>query len=101
MSFAENIDKNIGKSVSKNLSGKYGQKPLDHAKQSAADAIKTSSKGLIQETEKATGHLIGNKIANRIAKASKNPRQNNSETVTNDHDKEMPKEKYVSPEERQ
>ena len=27
--------------------------------------------------------------------------QNNSETVTNEHGKEIPKEKYISPEERQ
>ena len=35
----ENIDKNI----SKNLNGKYSQERLDHAKISAADALKTSS----------------------------------------------------------
>ena len=27
--------------------------------------------------------------------------QNNSETVTNEHDKEIPKERYISTEERQ
>ena len=31
--------KNTGKNISKNLSGKYGQKLLDHAKQSATDSI--------------------------------------------------------------
>ena len=31
----------------------------------------------------------------------KNSQQNNSETVANEHDKEILKEKYVSPEERQ
>ena len=45
--------------------------------------------------------MIGNKIANRITKVSKNSQQNDSETVTKEHDKEIPKEKYVSPEERQ
>lgn len=35
------IGKNIGKSVRKNLSGKYSQKPFDHLKQSATDALKT------------------------------------------------------------
>ena len=40
--FAKNMSKNIGKNVSKNLCGKYSQKLLDHAKQSAADA--TSNK---------------------------------------------------------
>ena len=34
------MGKNIGKNISKILSGKYSQKLLDHAKQSAADALK-------------------------------------------------------------
>ena len=38
-SFAQNISKNIGKNISKNLSGKYGQQVLDHAKQTATEAI--------------------------------------------------------------
>ena len=37
----------------------------------------------------------------KITKISKNAQQNNSETVTNENDKEIPKEIYVSPEERQ
>ena len=41
---------------------------------------------------------IGNKIANKV---SKNSQQNISETGANEHDKKMPKERYVSPEERQ
>ena len=44
LSFARNMSKNIGKNISKNLSGKYSKNPLDHAKQSAADAFKTASK---------------------------------------------------------
>ena len=36
------MGKNIGKNISKSLSGKYRQKLLDHAKQSATDALKTS-----------------------------------------------------------
>ena len=38
------IAKNIGKGTTKHLSGKYRQKILNHAKQSAADALKTTSK---------------------------------------------------------
>ena len=49
--------------------------------------------------------MIGNKIANKFTEISKNSQQNNSETVTNENDKEMPKdipkERYISPEERQ
>ena len=43
------------------MSGKYSQKLLDHAKQSAADLL----------FRKATGDLIGNNIADRITNVSK------------------------------
>ena len=82
-------------------SGKYNQKLVDHTKQSATDALKAVSKRAIQKTAKTTGDLIGDKIANRIAKVSRSSLQNNSETITNEHDKEMPKESDISPEERQ
>ena len=69
------MDKNIGKSISKNLCGKYSHKPLDSAKKSATDALKTSSTRAIQKITKATGDLIGNKIANKIIKVSKTSQQ--------------------------
>ena len=39
LSFAKNMGKNIVKKISKNLSGKYSQKLLDHAKVSATDSL--------------------------------------------------------------
>ena len=45
--------------------------------------------------------MIGNEIANKIKRVSKNLQQNNLETIANEHDKEIPKERYVSSEERQ
>ena len=45
--------------------------------------------------------MKSNKIADKITKISKNSQQHNSERVTNEHDKEIPKERYISPEERQ
>ena len=42
MSFAKNMSKNTGESISKKLSSKFSQTPLDHAKQSAADGLKTA-----------------------------------------------------------
>ena len=75
------------------------QKLLEHDKQSAKDALKTSSERVIQKT--VTGDWIVNNIDNRITKVSKSLQQNNSETVTNEHNKEIPKEKYVSPEKTQ
>ena len=65
------MGRNIGKNISKNLIGKYSQELLDHAKQLATDAFKTALTWLIQKTAKASGNLIGNKIANRITKVSK------------------------------
>ena len=108
LSFAKNAGKNIGKNKSKNFSDKYSQKSIDHPNQSATDSLKTTSKRVIQKTAEAIGDLITNKIADTVAKSyegkitkvSKTLSQNNSETVTNEHDKEIPKERYISPEVR-
>ena len=51
LSFAENMGKIIGKDISKNFSSKYGQKCLDHSKQSATEAIRSTSKRVTQKTE--------------------------------------------------
>ena len=99
LSFAENMGKNIGKNISKSLSGKHNKKPIYHAKQSATDALKNSPKRVIEKTAEATGDLIGNKIANKIIKVSKNSQQVN--LVINENDKEIPKERHMSSEERE
>ena len=75
--FAKNMGEKIGKNRSKNLSGKCSQK--------------------LQKTTEPPGDLIGNKIANKFSGVSKNLQQINAKTVTNEHDKEIRKEKYVSP----
>ena len=65
------------------------------------DGLKTTLKRVIQKTAKATDDLTRNlKIANKIIKVSRYSQQNNSETVPNGHDKEIPKERSMSPEER-
>ena len=68
MFFAKNMNKTIGKNISKNLSGKYSpemlahvakvsdrarQKLLDHAKQYATDALKTTKQRGIQKNSKS------------------------------------------------
>ena len=63
----------MGRNIRKELSIKYSQKLLDHAKQSATDALKTSSKRVIQKIAEATVDLNGNKIANNIKKDSQKP----------------------------
>ena len=101
LSFANNVGKNIGKNIGKNLSRKYSQKRLDHAKQSTIDPLKAFSKRVIQKTAETSGDLISNKITNKIMGVSKNSQQNNSKTATNENDKEIPKERYISPEVRE
>ena len=98
LSFARNISTHAAK-VAKNMSNKYSQKLADTAKTSATDAIKTASKRAIQKTAGATGDLVGNKIADNITSASKKSR--NVEIQSNEVNNEIPKEKYISPKERQ
>ena len=52
LSFAKNIGKNNSKNISKSLNSKYHQKLLDHGKQSAIDALKTSSKKSFKKQQK-------------------------------------------------
>ena len=51
------MGRNIDQNTSKNLSSKYSQKLIDHAKQSATDALKTASKREIQKIIEATGQI--------------------------------------------
>ena len=88
--------------MGKGLSSKYGQKLLDSAKKSTADAIKTASKRTIQKTAKATRDPIGNKIADKVTSISKKP-SNNNDNIDNTDDVELAthKKRYISPDERQ
>ena len=51
----------MSKNIGKNVSSKYSQKTLYHAKKSVTDVLKTTSKIVIQKTAEATDNLIGNK----------------------------------------
>ena len=89
--------------MGKSLSNKYGQKRIDSAKRSTADAIKTASKRVIQKRAEATGDLIGNKIADKITSVSK--KKSTKELPNNETEEDVeiatPKKRYISPEERQ
>ena len=92
----------MDKNKRKNLRGKYSQKLLDHAKESASNALKNALKQAIKKTAKATSDFIANKIADKTTKVSKILPQNNLETVTNEEknigvDREIPRERYISP----
>ena len=86
-------------SFTRSMSNKYGKKRVDAAKKSATDAVKTASKRAIQRTAKATGVLIGNKIADKITSVSKKKSNNNDD----DDDVKLTthKKRYISPEEKQ
>ena len=102
LSFHRNMGTHETKVV-KSMSNKYGQKLADTAKKSATNAIKTASKRAIQKIAEVTGDLLGNKIFDKITSSSKTslkkPRdKQSSPTEVNN---EIPKEKYISPKERQ
>ena len=52
MDFFQEYEKKYWKNISKVLGGNYSQKLLDQSKQSATDALKTSSKRVIQKKQK-------------------------------------------------
>ena len=66
--------------------------------------LKLLQKRAIQKPAESTGDLIGNKIANGITKASKTLPQNSSVTNKQENiglDREIHRERYISPEQRQ
>ena len=65
---------------------------MDTATKAGIDAAKTASKRVVQKNAEATGHLIWNKIADKIT------------SIRKSKEKEKPKETeeiYISPEKRQ
>ena len=94
----------FAKNMGKSLSNKYGQKLLDSAKKSTADAIKTASKRAIQKIAEATGDIICKNTADKIRSISKKPVKelpNNDEREEKNMEITTHKKRYISPEERQ
>ena len=77
-------------SFARNFCDKYSKSVIDLSKTFA----KTAGKKILKETAKATGDFIGNKIADKI---TAKPSKNSHDEIIN----EMPKERYISPKERQ
>ena len=75
-------------SFARNFNDKYSKSLMDASKTFA----KTAGKKILKETPKATGDLIGNKIADKIT-----AKRLNKDDVING----IPKERYISPKERQ
>ena len=86
LSFAKNIGTHATK-FAENLSNNYSQKPLDTAKKSTRDAIKTAE---------TTGDLIDNKIACKTTNISKISSRELHSLDNEANEIEIPKERYIS-----
>ena len=89
------MGKNISKNININISGKYSQKLIDRAKNSATSVFSTASKRAIKKTAEATDDLIGNKSTDKVTRAikSKSISPTQTEDTTNNL-LEIPKEIY-------
>ena len=79
-------------SFARKFGNKYGKKLMGTATKTRIDAAKTASKRVIQITAETTGHLIGNKIADKTTSVGK----------SKENDKTKKREEiYIPPEKRQ
>ena len=103
ISFAINIgnkynrkifDKSID--VGKKMSNKYGRKILDKSMDAGKDFAKIVGKKVLTKSAETTGDLIGNKIADRITKNSRNKAQKEDDRIM-----EETQELIIPPEKRE
>ena len=107
MSFARNFGNKYGKKLMNtaiktgtSFNSKYGKKLTDTAIKTGKNFATIAGKIIVHKTAEATGDLIGNKIADKItAKPSK--KSQNEVIRSNEVNNEIPKERYISPKERQ
>ena len=103
MSFAKNIGNKYGKKlfdksmdVSKKYGKKYENKLLDNSISAGKDFAKIAGKKVLTKSAEATGDMIGNKIADRITKSSRNKAQKEDDRIMEDT-----QELIIPPEKRQ
>ena len=103
MSFAKNIGNKYGKKlfdksidVSKKYGEKYGNKLLDNSLNAGKDFAKIAGKKVLSKGAEATGEMIGNKIADRITKSSRNKAQKEDDRIM-----EETQELIIPPEKRE
>ena len=103
MSFAKNIGNKYGRKifdnsidVGKKYGKKYGNKLLDNSISAGKDFAKTAGKKVLRKSAEATGDMIGNKIADRITKSSRNKAQKEDDRIM-----EETQELTIPPEKRQ
>ena len=103
MSVARNIGNKYGKKifdksmdVGKKYGKKYGNKLLDNSISVGKDFAKIAGKKVLTKSVKATGDLIGNKIADRITKSTRNKEQKEDDRIM-----EETQEILIPPEKRE
>ena len=80
-------------SFARDFSDKYSKSLMDKGIDVSKKFAKTAGEKILKKTAEVTGDSIGNKIADKITSVSKK----SHEEVNN----EIPKERYISPKERQ
>ena len=84
MSFAKNIGNKYGRKIFDKIidvSNKYDRKILDKSMDASKDFAKIAGKKVLHKSAEATGEMIGNKVANRITKSSKNKAQKGDDRI--------------------
>ena len=79
-----------------NLWKKYSKKILDNSLSAAKNLAKITGKKVLTTSAEATGHLIGNKIADRITKSTRNKAQKEDDRIM-----EETQEIFIPPEKRE
>ena len=103
MSFAKNIGNKHGKKlfdksidVGKKYGKKYCNKLLDNSISTGKDFAKIAGKKVLTKSAEATGDMIGNKIADKITKSSRNKAQKEHDRIM-----EETQELIIAPEKRE
>ena len=84
MSFAKNIGNKYGRKIfdkSIDVSNKYGRKILDKSMDAGKVFAKIAGTKVLQKSAEATGEMIGNKVADRITKSSRNKAQKEDDRI--------------------
>ena len=99
ISFAKNIGNKYGRKIfdkSIDASNKYGRKILDKSMDAGKDFAKIAGRKVLHNIAEATGEMIGNKVAGRITKSSRNKAQKEDDRIM-----EETQEILIPPEKRE
>ena len=80
----------------KKMSNKYVRKILDKSMDAGKDFAKIAGKKVLHKSAETTGEMIGNKIADRITKSSRNKAQKEDDRIM-----EETQELIIPPEKRE